>query len=120
MWEVSVDVTVATGACDGEELDEFTPDAVTIIQEGDAFTLVGLGFPKDEQVWEGQVEGNTVTFGGVRTEDEGTTTTTFILEVDFETQTTHGIEEWTWEGPDGACPGSEKRGNRHPRVTVID
>ena len=107
VWSVNVDVTVATVACEGEELDEFTPDTVTITQEGASFTLVGLGFPKDEQVWEGQIDGNLVTFSGVREEDEGTTTAAFILEVDFDSLTMQGIEEWTWEGPGGSCPGSE-------------
>lgn len=71
IWTMNVDVTVATGACSGEEEEAVTPDTVTISQNGGTLTIVGLGFPKQEQVWQGQIDGNRVTFGGQRTEDGG-------------------------------------------------
>ena len=107
VWTMNVDVTVATGACGGEEDEDFTPDIVTIRQDGDTFTLLGLGFPPQEQLWQGRVDGNLVTFGGERTEDDGTTTASFTMEVDFENLTMTGKEDWTWEGPGGTCPNSE-------------
>jgi len=107
VWAVAVDVTVATGTCAGEEADEFDADQVTIRQDGSTLTIVGLGFPKDTQEWEGKIEGNVISFGGTRTEDDGVTSAVFTMEVDFETMTMTGKETWTWEGPGGTCPNSE-------------
>lgn len=105
-----VDVTVATGACAGEEeetRDEIEPDLVTIVQEGDSITVVGLGYPKDSQVWQGEIDGDRVTFGGVREEDQGVTTASFTMVIDFTAGTMSGVEAWTWEGPGGSCPENE-------------
>ncbi len=107
VWTMTVDVSVATGACRGEEEEEAVPDTVTVRQDGDSFTILGLGFPEDEQLWHGEVDGTAVTFSGERVEDDGTTTASFTLEVDFENQTMSGVEHWTWEGPGGSCPDSE-------------
>ncbi len=107
VWAVAVDVTVATGGCRGEEEEEFEPDPVTITQEGDTLTVTGLGYPKDTHTWEGKIDGNVVTFGGTRQEDEGKTIATFTMEVDFGSMTMAGREDWTWEGPGGSCPDSE-------------
>ncbi len=107
IWTMTIDVTVATGACRGEEGEEVTPDTVTIRQDGDTFTILGLGFPKEEQVWQGRIDGNLVTFEGKRSEDSGTTAATFTMEVDFENFTMTGREDWSWEGPGGTCPNSE-------------
>lgn len=107
VWTMNVDVTVATGACSGEEDEKVTPDTVTVRQDGDTFTIVGLGFPKDEQVWHGRIDGNLITFAGERIEDDGKTTLSFTLEVDFETSTMTGHEDWNWEGAGGTCAESE-------------
>jgi len=105
-----VDVTVATGACAGEgEDNDIEPDLVTIAQEGDSITVIELGYPKDTQVWHGAVDGATVTFGGVREEDQGMTTASFTMVVDFAAGTMTGVETWTWEGPGGSCPESESK-----------
>lgn len=110
VWDMTVDVTVAMGACSGKEGhpdDEIEPDIVTIDQDGGSISVLGLGYPKDTQVWEGTIEGNTVTFGGTREEDDGITTALFTMTVDYVAGTMSGIENWTWEGPGGTCPGSE-------------
>lgn len=107
VWAIAVDVTVATGACAGEESGEFDADQVKIRQDGSTLTIVGLGFPKDTQEWEGKIEANVISFGGTRKEDDGVTSAAFTMEVDFATMTMTGKEEWTWEGPGGTCPNSE-------------
>ena len=107
VWSVTVDVTLATRVCRGEEKEKPYHRVVTITLDGDRFTAVGLGNPRDEQVWEGMIEGDVITFGGSRREDDGVTTAMFTMTVDPQRMTMIGREDWTWKGPGGSCPGSE-------------
>ena len=106
VWSFTVDVTVATRGCRGEEKERPYHRVVTITLDEETFTAVGLGNPRNEQIWEGTVDGDTVTFGGSRREDDGVTTALFIMTVDPERETMIGVEEWTWKGPGGPCDGS--------------
>ena len=106
VWSFTVDVTVATRGCRGEENEKPYHRTVTIITDGEKFTAVGLGNPRDEQVWEGEIEDNVIMFGGSRREDDGVTTALFTMTIDEQFETMTGIEEWTWKGPGGPCDDS--------------
>lgn len=103
-WTFLIDVTEATGACDGEEGDRVDPDTVTIAQEGNVLTVTGLN--GEDPAWVGEILGNDVIFNGERNEDSGRTIASFIMTVDDAATVMSGIEEWTWSGPGGSCPGS--------------
>ena len=104
VWTFLIDVTEAKGICSGETDEKVEPDEVTIRQEGVTLTVTGLN--ATDPAWQGEIVGNTVTFGGERDEDRGPTTALFILTVDDDATTLAGIEEWGWTGPGGSCPGS--------------
>jgi len=107
-----VGVTVATGACAGEKeetKDEIEPDLVTIVQEGDSITVVGLGCRKGSQVCRGKIDEDRVTFGDVWEEDNGVTTASFTMVIDFATRTMSGVEAWTREGPGDRAPKARVR-----------
>jgi len=106
VWSMTIDVSVATGACAGEETETAVPDTVTFTSDGNALEVLGLGNPVDEQIWSGTVDGTVVTFGGERNEDDGVTAASFTLEVDFDSMVMTGREDWDWTGPGGTCPGS--------------
>jgi len=101
-WSFVIDVTETSGVCAGEEDENVEPRLVTIRQEGDALTVTGLnaGHPP----WKGVISGSTVTFGGARDEDQGTTRASFTLTFDVETGTFTGAEAWSWEGQGQSCP----------------
>ena len=103
-WTITVVNTITTGACSGESGSGFVHDA-TIDQTGSTFTISGFGTTSSD-LWQGNLNGTTVTFSGDRSEDGGTTTATFTLEVDPAAFTVTGREDWNWTGPDGSCPGS--------------
>ena len=103
-WTFLIDVAEATGACDGEEGDRVDPDTVTIAQEGNVLTVTGLN--GEDPAWVGEILGNDVIFNGERNEDSGRTIASFIMTVDDAATVMSGIEEWTWSGPGGSCPGS--------------
>ena len=73
-------MTEAKGICSGETDEKVEPDEVTIRQEGVTLTVTGLN--ATDPAWQGEIVGNTVTFGGERDEDRGPTTALFILTVD--------------------------------------
>ena len=104
VWTFIIDVTKTGGACAGEEDEPVDPKTVTIKQEGDVLTVTGLN--GTDPPWQGQIVDNTVTFAGERDEDRGRTVASFTLTVDEATMQLTGIEEWTWSGPGGTCPGS--------------
>ena len=72
-----------------------------------ATTTSTLAQAPSTQQWEGRIDGNVIPFGGIREEDDGTTSAAFTLEVDFEIMSMTGKEEWAWEGPGGTCPDSQ-------------
>jgi hypothetical protein len=104
VWTFIIDVTETGGACAGEENEPVDPDTVTIQQVGAVLTVTGLN--GEDPPWGGEIVDHQVTFAGERDEDGGRTIARFILTVDDDATQLTGIEEWTWSGPGGSCPGS--------------
>lgn len=74
-WTFIIDVTVATGACAGEELAPVDTSTVSIVQAGDSVSATGpWGSTSGNETLLGLRSGNAVTFGGIYAEDGGLTT----------------------------------------------
>ncbi len=105
-WTMVVDVTVATGACVGEELAPLDTLVVTLLQQGNSVTISGAFGDAGPQNLNGNLTAGVVTVGGSYPEDGGTTTATHTLTVASDERSMDGTEAWSWTGPGGSCPGS--------------
>lgn len=104
-WRLEFVETVAFGVCASEVGERFEWDLV-FEHSGSTVLIGGIGGEPD-QIWEGSLEGNTLTFSGSYPEDLGITTATFELLVSFEEMTAEGIKFWEWVGASGTCPDGE-------------
>ena len=111
VWAFLIDVTKATGICSGEENEKVQAEEVTIHQDGAVLIVTGLN--ETDPPWQGEIVGNTVTFGGERDEDRGRTTAMFTLTVDDDGATFTGEEVWAWTGPGGSCSNSLSEVSAH-------
>jgi len=103
IWEFIVNVTDASGACEGEEAEEPSVDNVSIRRRDDGgYAVTGLGSTPDDE-WQGGWDGDRFVFHGERDEDDGVTVAEFTMAFD-ETGALVGVEEWTWSDNDGDCP----------------
>ena len=105
-WTMTVDVTVATGACAGEELEPVDTFKVSITQQGNSMTITGPFGDAGTQNLNGNLTSGVVSVGGSYPEDGGTTTATHTLTVGKDENSMSGTEAWSWTGPGGSCPGS--------------
>lgn len=114
-WRLTIDVTVATGICAGEEDDPIEVTDALITEEAGVVTATGIWSSESGSVsLTGDRSGNTIRFGGSYAEDGGTTSTLYTLTVAEGSLT--GTEFWTWNGPDGSsCPGSQSTVTGVPR-----
>lgn len=114
-WRLSIDVTVATGVCAGEEDDPVEVTDALITEEAGVITATGIWSSESGSVsLTGGRSGNTITFGGAYAEDGGTTTTFYTLTV--SEGALNGTEAWSWNGPGGSCPGSQSLVTGVPRT----
>ena len=109
VWTFGIVVTVATGACAGEE-GESSANAITITKTGSEppYAITATGFLGDP--------GNTLTgtfyadnrlvLSGSYSEDGGTTSPSYEL-VAVSNNRMEGTEDWNWTGASGSCPGSQ-------------
>ena len=104
-WTMIVDVTAATGACAGEELEPVDTIQVNITQQGNSMTITGPFGDAGSQNLNGNLTSGVVSVGGSYPEDGGTTTATHTLTV-VSADSMSGTEAWSWTGPGGSCPGS--------------
>ncbi len=109
VWTFDVQVTIATGACEGEEGDGSVTD-ITITQTGAGPFVVNakgfLGSNSNTLTGTLSANGNTLVIAGSYPEDGGTTTATHTLNRTSLTRF-DGTESWNWTGDGGDCPGSE-------------
>ena len=113
-WNLSIDVTVATGVCAGEEDAPIEVTEALITEQDGVVTATGIWSSESGSVsLTGVVAGstNTITFGGAYAEDGGTTTTLYTLNP----SSMSGSEAWSWNGPGGSCPGSQSIVTGEPR-----
>jgi hypothetical protein len=111
-WNLSIDVTVATGVCAGEEDAPIEVTEALITEQGGVVTATGIWSSESGSVsLTGVVAGSTITFGGSYAEDGGTTTTLYTLNP----SSMSGSEAWSWTGPGGSCPGSQSTVTGVPR-----
>jgi hypothetical protein len=111
-WQWILTVTLATGACAGEEGLQ-SPRNVQITQNGKILTMSGfLGSNPSislsgEITFDDSAKQWIVKFSGNYPEDQGTTTTNYILVLNNTFDEMAGDENWDWVGGDGSCPGSK-------------
>jgi hypothetical protein len=94
-WVLTANVSRADGSCG--DLGSYSR-TVEIDQERESLSISGLGDPGS--VWEGEISGDVVRFGGSRSESGGLTTSRFLLELGLGADTMVGTEDWIWEGAD--------------------
>ncbi len=109
VWRVGIVVTVATGACDGE-VGESSVEDITITKTGSAppYNVTASGFLGDPaNVLTGTFDANNrLLLSGSYPEDGGTTTAEHDL-IAVSPDRMEGVENWTWSGTEGTCPGSQ-------------
>lgn len=109
VWRFGAVVTVANGACDGEEGDVWTYP-ITITKTGSAppYQVTATGFlgSSSNELTGTFSASNVLTLSGSYSEDMGTTSPEYEL-VAVSADRMQGTESWNWEGPGGTCSGSE-------------
>jgi hypothetical protein len=109
VWTFAIKVTEAYGACAGEDGGPANNRQITITQTGQNITLAGfLGNPANTLT--GTIADQAgiwvINVSGSYSEDGGTTTSSHRLEVK-STSEMSGVEDWSWTGPGGTCPGGK-------------
>jgi hypothetical protein len=109
-WQWNLTVTVATGACTGEEGPKPTR-VIQVTQQGKDVTF--SGFQSPSQILTGDITFDNaadkwiVKLTGNCPEGQGTTTNNFTLELKNAFDEMTGDENWDWVGEVGSCPGSK-------------
>jgi hypothetical protein len=108
-WRWNLTVTVATGACAGEEGPQ-SPRIIQITQNGKDVTMSGFLSSNPSTSISGNITFDdstkhwVVKFSGSYAEDQGITTTNYILVLNSTFDEMTGDENWDWSG---SCPGSK-------------
>ena len=111
-WQWILTVTLATGACAGEEGLQ-SPRNVQIVQNGKALTMSGFLGSNPSLSLSGEITFDDsakqwiIKFSGSYPEDQGTTTTNYTLVLNSTFNEMTGDEKWDWVGEGGSCPGSK-------------
>jgi len=109
-WQWDLTVTVATGACAGEEGPK-PSRIIQITQQGENVTF--SGFPSPSKILYGDITLDDaadkwiVKLTGSYPEGQGTTTGEYTLELNNTFDEMTGDESWNWVGDVGSCPGSK-------------
>jgi Divergent InlB B-repeat domain len=105
-WTLKIDPG-PSGDCvdDPEYTEDITISLGLAMSGGTQLDVTGIG-GADPPTWPGVYWSDRleIEFFGSKTEGAGTTTATFILTHDRETDTLDGTEEWVWNGSRGTCP----------------
>lgn len=105
IWEFVVNVTAASGVCEGEEDEAPGTGNVTIRRLDDgSYEVSGLGSTPGS-AWNGWWEDDDFVFQGERDEDGGVTAAKFRMH--FEDGVFAGEEDWSWSDPNGDCPNGK-------------
>ena len=115
-WNFTVDVTVANGACEGEENNTVEPFPIEVtVTDANAdgtWEIVAAGFIDNPSsviygTFTGEPSiGDELVLGGTYPEDGGATTATYHLTLDSATRLT-GTEDWSWTNGSSSCEGGE-------------
>ena len=109
-WQWDLTVTVATGACAGEEGPK-PARIIQVTQQGENVTI--SGFPSPSKILTGDITFDNATdkwivkLTGSYPEGEGATTGEYTLELNNTYDEMTGDENWDWVGDVGSCPGSK-------------
>lgn len=110
LWDLTVDVFIATGVCEGEEDEPVSTYRVSISQVGSDLSLAGIQgdmanvlhgyiYPAEEQDGQPRID-----LHGSLDEDGGVSDIRYLLRVNSTTQVS-GTEYWSWDGPAQDCDG---------------
>ena len=115
-WNFTVDVTVANGACEGEENNTVEPFpievTVTDANSDGTYEIIAAGFiDNPSSIVYGAfpgvpVIGDELVLTGTYPEDGGATTATYHLTIESATRLT-GTEDWSWTNGATSCEGGE-------------
>lgn len=107
-WNLTVDVTEASGVCSGDENDPPSTHVVTLTQVGSDISLSGIqGEPGNVlagYIYPYGVDDMTIRLDGTVEEDGGVTDMLYNLDI-LTSTSLRGLETWSWDGPWEDCAG---------------
>lgn len=106
-WDFVTQVVVATGACEGEVEPAPLTHVIQIVHDTGTGEVDASGFNGvASNILRGSLVGSVLTVSGDWPEDNGTTTSTYVLNVTSPTQMS-GTENWNWTQGNLDCAGSQ-------------